>query len=476
MKKQMRSLLFLLFLFLGAAGLLAQTVLPSDRSVSEGAKAWMILSRTFEGEKGLDFLGWAVASPGDLNGDGKPEIMVGMPLAARGSEVNVGKVVVYSGQDGVPLFTLEGSEARYELGFSLSRMGDLDQDGVPDILIGAPGASPARLPQAGSVFVHSGKTGKLLRRFDGQQALDAFGIAVAGGYDFNGDGIPDIVIGAPYTDPLQPDIYYKRGEPSRNRVGLSAAGSVFIFSGKDGGLLLRLNGTEAHGHFGRTIEILGDINGDSVPDIAVSAPVASPNGRTRAGRVFVYSGKDGALINLFDGPNAGGHFGLALARVHDLNGDGIPDLLIGAPDLSPEGRRGAGSVFAYSVKDGVLLRRWDGQEAGEQFGRAVVSMGDLDGDGVADVVIGSPGATAKVGKDTGSVSAFSGKDGHRLFRLDGPTLDGKFGQALAKIDDVNGDGLPDLLIIGAPNVSEGTKMAVGKAFLYVSGPAAIRPK
>lgn len=474
MKKEMPPL-FLGFLLFAASVVTAQTVPLLDQPASEKGENWMILSRTFEGENGLDFLGWAVASPGDLNGDGKPEIIIGMPLAARGSEVNVGKVFVYSGQDGTRLFSLEGSQARDELGFSLSRMGDLNGDGVPDFLVGAPGASPARLPQAGSVFVYSGRTGEVLRRFDGQQALDAFGIAIVGGSDFNSDGIPDIVIGAPYTDPLQPDIHYKRGEPSRNRVGLSAAGSVFIFSGKDGGLLLRLDGQEAHGHFGRTVEALRDVTGDGIPDLAVSAPTASPNGRTKAGRIFVFSGKDGALVNLLDGQSAGGHFGLALARVEDLNGDGIPDLLVGAPDLSTEGRVGAGSVFAYSVRDGALLRRWDGGETGEHLGRAVVSLGDLDGDGVADVVIGSPGATARLGKDTGSVSAFSGKDGQRLFRLDGKDRIGKFGNALAKIGDMNGDGLPDLLI-GAPNVGVGTKAAVGKVFLYLTSRANTRPK
>lgn len=431
------------------------------------AEEWMTLKHVFEGEHGLDFLGWALASPGDLDGDGQPDIMVGMPLAAKNPAVNVGRVFIYSGQSGGLLFSLEGSGAKHELGFSLSAVGDIDGDGVPDFLLGAPGASPAHLPHAGSVYLYSGKTHAVLKRLDGREIKDAFGLAVSGGADFNEDGVPDIAIGSPYSDPLQSDPSYRRGTPSANSVGLSAAGSVYVFSGSDGGLLLRLNGMEPHGHFGRTLEVMGDVTGDGIPDIAVSAPTASPNRLKKAGRVFIYSGKDGALLRFFDGPEADAHFGLAVARVQDLDGDGIPDLAVGAPGLSPQGLSGAGSVLTYSGRDGKVLYRWDGLEPGEQFGRTVLSLGDLDRDGVDDLVIGSPGASSGLGPDTGRISSYSGKEGKLLFRLNGRERNGKFGHALAKTEDMNQDGIPDLLV-GAPNASSGTKMAAGRAYLFLT--------
>src|SRR3989338_5977510 len=98
-----------------AAALMSLQIGPfSDSPPPDRGENWMILSRSFQGEKGLDFLGWSVASPGDLNKDGVAEIIVGMPLASRGAQVMVGKVIVYSGKDGGALFTLEAAGPRYE--------------------------------------------------------------------------------------------------------------------------------------------------------------------------------------------------------------------------------------------------------------------------------------------------------------------------------------------------------------------------
>ena len=177
------------------------------------------------------------------------------------------------------------------------------------------------------------------------------------------------------------------------------------------------------GEFGWIARSVGDVDGDRVNDVAVSAPANPPAGNGR-GEVFVYSGRSGRPLWRQAGDSAA-RLGFALEAAGDVNRDGIPDVVAGAPGIL--------AVIVYSGRDGAELLRLRGDSADQGFGNSASGIGDFNGDGHADIVAGAPASTAS-GAPTGRAYVFSGKDGRRLFTLDGETPNGGFGSAVAGAD------------------------------------------
>src|SRR5262249_28857929 len=173
-----------------------------------------------------------------------------------------------------------------------------------------------------------------------------------------------------------------------------------------GKILLQLEGAEAHAFFGQVVANIGDIDSDGMDDFAVGAPSASPGRVQDAGSVFIYSGATSKLLYRLDGTSRFDNFGAAIGGGEDVDGDGIPDVVVGAPGASPGGLRSAGSAFVFSGATGELLLRLDGQEADASFGASVAIAGDLDGDGRAEVLVGAPFASPGGQRGAGSVFAF----------------------------------------------------------------------
>jgi hypothetical protein len=166
------------------------------------------------------------------------------------------------------LFTVRGDSADDYLGFSVSGGNDVNEDGRSDFIVGAPYANPNGLTDAGRVGVYSGLNGDLIHSFLGNTAGEFLGISVAGAGDGNGDGYPDILAGA-------------FGADINDSVD---AGSAYLFSGREGTLLFRLDGSTGFDIMGSSVSGAGDVNGDGNTDIIASAPFAN-SGR---GEVFVY--------------------------------------------------------------------------------------------------------------------------------------------------------------------------------------------
>jgi len=217
-------------------------------------------------------LGGAVAGLGDVDGDGVPDLLLGAPNASPGGLAQAGLVQLRSGATGQILLELEGAEGGAFFGQVIANVHDIDGDGVDDFAIGAPSAGPNGMQDAGSVFVYSGATAELLYRWDGTARFDAFGSAIGGGDDVDGDGIPDVIVGAPGASP----------------GGVRSAGSAFVYSGATGELLLRLDGQELDATFGASVAIAGDLDGDGRAEVLVGAPYASPGGQRGAGSVFAF--------------------------------------------------------------------------------------------------------------------------------------------------------------------------------------------
>jgi hypothetical protein len=202
---------------------------------------------------------------------------------------------------------------------------------------------------------------------------------------------------------------------------------------------------------------IGDWDGDGIGDLAVGAPTDSTVAYL-AGAARVHSGKDGSVLAQFFGVNVFDSFGWSLARMPDLDGDGIDDLAVAASYADYNGPD-TGSVFLYSGGTGALQRRIDGPSNGMDFGHTLGAIGDVDGDGVPDLYIS--------GGYVDVVHVHSGADGHEITSFKGPGGE-YFGFAVSVLDDLDADGVRDLLV-GAPQHRNSQGLTVGEYFVLSTG-------
>ncbi|MGH8003803.1 MAG: integrin alpha [Limisphaerales bacterium] len=193
---------------------------------------------------------------------------------------------------------------------------------------------------------------------------------------------------------------------------------------------------------GYSISGIGDINSDGKADFIVGAMLASPSGVHYAGSVFVYSGADGSILFQKNGPASSEMLGHSVAGVGDVNGDGINDFIVSSIGPSPR----PGTVYVYSGADGALLFQKVGATPDAQLGYSVSGAGDINGDGYADIIAGARLGDTDSLNDVGSAFVYSGKDGSLLFQKNGNTSNANFGQAVAGLGDINGDGKSDFVV------------------------------
>jgi hypothetical protein len=222
--------------------------------------------------------------------------------------------------------------------------------------------------------------------------------------------------------------------------------------------------------FGAAVAGVGDLNGDGIPDFLVGAEQLDVGGVEGQGQASVFSGADGSLLYILDNPSPqSGRFGFAVAGMADVNNDGTPDLLVGALEQDVAGTAGQGQAFVFSGINGSLLYTvtTPTPEASANFGYAVTGTGDVNGDGIPDLLVGAPDRDVGVADDQGQAFVFSGADGSLLHTLNDPTpqADAFFGAAVAGITDVNGDGVSDLLV-GAQGQDIGGNVNQGQAFVF----------
>jgi hypothetical protein len=330
------------------------------------------------------------------------------------------------------LHTLVGEGPNHEFGWVARAVGDLDGDKATDFAATAPGFNN----HAGKVYVYSGRSGKLLFHRTGQPG-QRLGNTVAGAGDVNGDGTPDIITGGP----------------------AAGGGIAEILSGKDGTVLHTLTGAQAGGQFGFKVCGLGDIDGDGRADFAVSAPTAAGK-QPGSGRVFIYSGKDARVLFTLDGEATGDNFGTGVEASRDAK---HPMLAVGAKDAGP-GQRGR--LYVYHFKGGKPEPAFtvDAEPSGRELGQYFLSFpGDLNRDGVPDVYASDFSDSAKLA-GAGRVFVFSGTDGKKLLDLRGTQVGEGFGTSPSDAGDVDGDGVGDL-VVGAWQNAEKARSA-GKVYLY----------
>ena len=414
----------------GHADLLVGAALEDSNGIEAGA-AYVLSGRTgvqvraLYGDAARDRFGVSLASLGDLDQDGAADFAVGA-YRDDPNGTDSGSVRVFSGRTGATLFTVNGDSAYDYLGWSLANAGDVDGDSFADLIVGAYLDDHAA-SDAGSAYVHSGRDGSLLRALHGDHADDWFGQSVAGAGDLDHDGHADLLVGAPSDDTRGAD-----------------CGAAFVFSGADGSLLRAAYGDAAGDRLGFAVAGLGDVDGDGYDDLAFGAPLRDARGLD-SGAVQVQSGRTGDLLALLVGDSAGDEFGSALAPAGDLDADGLPELLVGAP-LDDSIELNDGSASAYRIRPGApwMIRRVDGNTPFEQHGRVVANAGDVDADGVDDLVVGAFFASRN-GWHSGAVRVYSGVDGALLHEFFGTATNDELGRVVAGAGDVDGDGHADVI-------------------------------
>ncbi|MGE0860544.1 MAG: beta strand repeat-containing protein [Gammaproteobacteria bacterium] len=394
-------------------------------------------------------------------------------------------------------------------GIAVSAAGDVNGDGLGDFLIGAADADPNGAG-SGSSYLVFGRAGGFAAtltlgalngadgvRLDGVASYDRSGFALSAAGDFNGDGFDDFLIGAHGSaqhGDLSGSSYLVFGKPD------GFAATVDLLS-LDGGNGFRLDGAAPGDLSGYALAAAGDVNGDGFDDLLIGAHQAQPNGQG-SGAIYLVFGRPDAFGATFDlgtldggngarfaGEAIGDYSGRAVSAAGDVNGDGFDDLLIGADGVDRSGTDAGASYVVFGKAagfadtlnladlDGSDGFRIDGVQPGERSGRAVSGAGDVNGDGLADLLIGAYAAN-HLGEGSGSSYVVFGRrdgfaaalaladlDGVNGFRVDGPAAGSASGLAVSVAGDVNGDGFGDLLI-GAPKFDvPGVGQGAGASFV-----------
>lgn len=396
-------------------------------------------------------------------GDGTPLVAVG----AQEEDINLdgdGRVYIYRGNSGseVASFGSPNSTINGNFGGSVSYVGDLGGGSTaPDVLIGASNEDTDGINRSGAAYAFT-HTGAHIRTFKSPNIEDdgSFGGSVNSIADLTGDGVREVLIGAP------------RETVSRGGTDYARAGRLYVMNGATGTTLhtLESENPEDDGNFGISADAIDDVNGDAMPDIIIGAKDEDVNGDNGAGRAYVFSGATGAFLYTLTSSSVqpGGSFGGSdsVAGVGDVNGDGMPDLAIAAGG-EDGGETTSGNVYLFSG-NGALLYALPSPSPTflGNFGTAVDGVGDVDNDGHDDFVV-SAKSEGTNGNNAGLAYLFSGINGSVIstLRSQNPEDAGKFGETVAYAGDVDDDNIPDV-ITGALEEDVGGTGDAGRAYVH----------
>ena len=424
-----------------------------------------------------DLFGFAVSELEDQNGDGKWEILVGMP-GDDGNGLDAGRVFLWFGGDQLALspdFDFGGHNGE-KFGWAVVRIGDVDDDGIGDFAVGAPLADDAGTDN-GRVYVYRSRTGLGTQDeiLEGPAMTGQFGYSLSAAGDLDGDGVDDLLVGAPYTDTFGLDV-----------------GAAYVFYGSSGGLAagpdLTFPGLAGGHHFGWSVSDAGQFFADSRDCLVIGAP----GQLSEPGAAYVFKGALGGndtdtvadlVLANTSGVAAGSRFGTVVRGLGDWSGDGRDDLAVSAPNDDFAGdQAGLTEIFFGGTSPSPTAARYiRGEDGWDHLGSSLADVGDVTGGSDPDLLIGAAGQAAD-GLDSGRAYLYRGGSGSSyddpaslppedilaaVGIAPGSLASDRYGCAVSAAGDFDGDGQLDLAV-GADGGNNGHNVESGYVHLLDS--------
>jgi Ca2+-binding RTX toxin-like protein len=463
---------------------------PSSLADLDGTNGFKIT-----GEAAGDQAGFSVSEAGDINDDGIDDLIVGARRNDAGGTDSGAAYVVYGSLGGLGAvnlddialgtggFKITGELAGDIAGFSVSEAGDVNGDSIGDVIVGVR-RNDAGGTESGAAYVVYGAAGGLSGvnlddialgtggfKITGEAASDHAGFSVSEAGDVNSDGIDDVIVGANVNDGLGA-AYVVYGAAG----GLSGVNLDDIAMGVGG---LKMSGEAFDDSAGISVSEAGDVNGDGIDDFIVGAFLNDAGGTNSGAAYVVYGAAGGPVVNLDDiamgtggfkitGEAAGDIAGWSASAIGDVNNDGFVDLIVGGNNNDAGGSNSGAAYVVYGAASGLSGVNLDdialgtggfkivGEAANHQAGVSVSTAGDINGDGIDDLIVGAAqndaggfGAAYVVYGAAGGLTNVNLDDiavGTGGFRITGEAILDVAGFSVSQAGDVNGDGFDDMIV------------------------------